>query len=72
MADQPLVRATVATAGINNLTRSIAMAVAILYLVDVGRLSPAEIGLAFAIGNSGFICGRWSPAGLLGGWAWVR
>ena len=58
VADQPLVRATVATAGINNLTRSIAMAVAILYLVDVGRLSPAEIGLAFAIGNSGFICRR--------------
>lgn len=54
---QALVRATIATAGINNLTRAIAMAVAILYLVDVGRLSAAQIGLAFAIGNSGFIVG---------------
>jgi MFS family permease len=57
VARQPLVRATVATAGINNLTRSIAMAVAILYLVDVGRLSPAEIGVAFALGNSGYLIG---------------
>lgn len=54
---QPPVRAVIATAGINNLTRSIAMAVAILYLVDEGRLSAAEIGVAFALGNSGFLVG---------------
>ncbi len=57
IAGQPLVRAVVATAGINNLARSVAMGVAILYLVDVARLSAAEIGIAFAVGNSGFVLG---------------
>ncbi len=57
IAGQPLVRAVVATAGINNLARSVAMGVAILYLVDVARLSAAEIGIAFAAGNSGFVIG---------------
>jgi len=57
VARQPLLRAVIATAGINNLTRSIAMAVATLYLLDVGRLSPAEIGVAFALGNSGYLVG---------------
>ena len=57
VAGQPLVRAVTATAGINNLARSIALGVAVLYLVDVARLSPAEIGLAFGIGNTGFVVG---------------
>lgn len=57
IAAQPLVRAVTATAGINNFTRAIAMAIAILYLVDVGNLSPAVIGIAFAVGQSGFVIG---------------
>ena len=54
---QPLLRAITATAGINNFTRSVAMAVAILYLVDNARLSAVEIGIAFALGNAGFAVG---------------
>jgi MFS family permease len=54
---QPLLLAITATAGINNLSRSIAMAVAVLYLVDDAGLSPAAIGAAFALGNSGFLVG---------------
>ncbi len=54
---QPYLRAVLATAGINNLARSIAMGVAILYLVDDAGLSAAGIGLAFAIGNTGFVAG---------------
>jgi MFS family permease len=57
VGQQPLVRAVIATAGMNNLARSIAMAVAILYLVDVAQLSAAEIGVAFAIGHTGFLAG---------------
>ena len=57
VAGQPLVRAITATAGINNLARSIALGVAVLYLVDFARLDATEIGLAFALGNSGFIVG---------------
>jgi predicted MFS family arabinose efflux permease len=36
------------------------MAVAILYLIDAGGLSAAEIGLAFALGNTGFIVGAFA------------
>lgn len=54
---QPLVRAVTMTAGINNLARSVAMSVAILYLVDGARMTAAQIGLAFALGNSGFVVG---------------
>jgi len=57
IAGQPLLRAITATAGINNFTRSVAMAVAILYLVDNARLSAVEIGIAFALGNAGFAFG---------------
>lgn len=57
IAGQPLVRAVTATAGINNLARSIAMGVAVLYLVDVAHLSPAEIGLAFGLGHTGYLVG---------------
>jgi len=54
---QPYLRAVLATAGINNLARSIAMGVAILYLVDGAGLTAAEVGLAFALGNGGFVVG---------------
>ena len=54
---QPYLRAVLATAGINNLARSIAIGVAVLYLVDVAGLSAAEVGVAFAIGNGGFVVG---------------
>jgi hypothetical protein len=57
IAGQPVVRAITATAGINNLTRSIAMAVAILYLVDAGGLAAPAIGLAFAVGSTGYVVG---------------
>jgi MFS family permease len=54
---QPLIRAIHATAGINNGARAIAMSVALLYLVNEARLSPAEIGIAFAIGHTGYVVG---------------
>jgi MFS family permease len=57
LSGQPLVRAVVATVATNNLFRSVAMAVAVLYLVDAGGLDPAAIGVAFALGNTGFIVG---------------
>jgi predicted MFS family arabinose efflux permease len=38
-------------------SRSIALGVAVLYLVEVGGLSAAEIGAGFAIGNAGFLVG---------------
>ena len=54
---EPLIRAITATAGINNLTRAIAMSIAVLYLVDVGGLTAPMIGLAFAVGSTGYIVG---------------
>jgi MFS family permease len=57
LSRQPLVSAVVATVATNNLFRNVAMAVAVLYLVDTGGLDPAGIGIAFALGNSGFIVG---------------
>ncbi len=57
IAGEPIVRAITATAGINNMTRAIAMSIAILYLVDVGGLSAPQIGLAFALGSTGFVIG---------------
>jgi MFS family permease len=54
---QPLVRAVTLTAGINNLTRSIAMGVAVLYLVDFAGLGAAQVGVAFAVGQAGFVVG---------------
>jgi MFS family permease len=57
LARQPLVAAVVATAATNNLFRYVAMAVAVLYLVTTGGVDPAGVGLAFALGNSGFVVG---------------
>src|SRR6185295_14233140 len=54
---QPYLRAVLATAGINNLARSIALGVAVLYLVNVAGLNAAEVGIAFALGNGGFVIG---------------
>jgi len=61
---QPLVRAVVLTAGINNLSRSIAMSIVVLYLVHTGQLNGAQIGLAFALGNCGFLVGAALSRGL--------
>jgi MFS family permease len=57
VARQPIVRAITLTAGVNNLTRAIAMSIAVLYLVEVAGMSAPAIGLAFAIGSTGFVVG---------------
>ncbi|HUP83953.1 MAG TPA: MFS transporter [Candidatus Limnocylindria bacterium] len=54
---QPMIRAVHATAGINNFSRAVAMSVALLYLVDEAHLGAAEIGIAFALGNTGYVVG---------------
>jgi hypothetical protein len=54
---QPYLRAVLVTAGVNNLARSIALGVAVLYLVDVAVLNAAAVGVAFALGNGGFVVG---------------
>jgi hypothetical protein len=54
---QPIVRAITATAAINNLTRAIAMSIAILYLVEVAGLTPAAIGAALGVGSTGYLVG---------------
>jgi MFS family permease len=54
---EPVVRAIVATVTTNNFSRSVAMGVAIFYLVEAAGIGPAAIGLAFAIGNTGFLAG---------------
>lgn len=57
IARQPWLRAITATAGINNLTRAIAMSIAVLYLVDVAGLTAPELGSAFAVGSTGYVVG---------------
>jgi MFS family permease len=57
LGQQPLVAAVAATVSINNLSRNIALGIAVLYLVDAARLGPAEIAIAFALGNAGFVVG---------------
>jgi MFS family permease len=57
IARQRTVAAIVATVTINNFSRSVAMGVAIFYLVEGAGLGPAAIGLAFAVGNTGFLVG---------------
>src|SRR5262249_40981263 len=62
---EPIVRAIVATACIANFTRTVAMTVLLVDAVrDIG-LPAAAIGLAYAIGNLGFLAGglvatRWT------------
>jgi MFS family permease len=54
---QPIVRAIIATASTNNFFRSVAMAVAFLYLVNEAGVTAAGIGVTVAIGNLGFVLG---------------
>jgi hypothetical protein len=57
LARQRYVAAIVATVTTNNFSRSVAMGVAIFYLVDAAGMGPGAIGLAFALGNTGFLAG---------------
>lgn len=57
LARQRFVAAIVATVTTNNFSRSVAMGVAIFYLVESAGMGPAAIGLAFAVGNTGFLVG---------------
>jgi MFS family permease len=54
---EPHLRATTLTAATNNLSRSIATVVAILYLVRDAGVSSADIAAGIALGNTGFIVG---------------
>jgi predicted MFS family arabinose efflux permease len=54
---QPVVASVVATITINNFSRNIALAIAILYLLEVAGMEPAAVAVAFGIGNSGFLVG---------------
>jgi predicted MFS family arabinose efflux permease len=54
---EPHLRAITATAMTNNLARSVAMVVIVIYLVREAAISPAEVALGFALGNTGFIAG---------------
>jgi hypothetical protein len=53
----PLVAAVVSTITINNFSRNIALAIAILYLVESAGMEPAAVAVVFGVGNSGFIVG---------------
>ena len=52
-----LVAAVVATITINNFSRNIGLAIAILYLIDVAEVEPAAVAIMFALGNTGFLAG---------------
>jgi MFS family permease len=54
---QPVVASVVATITINNFSRNIALAIAILYLLEAAGMEPAAVAVAFGIGNSGFLVG---------------
>lgn len=54
---EPHLRAITVTAMINNLSRSIGMVVAVLYLVRDAGVGADAVGLGFAFGNSGFVVG---------------
>ena len=47
----------VSTITINNFSRSIALGVVVLYLVEGAGMGPAAVAIAFAVGNSGFLVG---------------
>lgn len=53
----PIVAAVVSTVTINNFSRNIALAIAVLYLFESASMSPAAVALVFAIGNTGFLAG---------------
>jgi MFS family permease len=54
---QRVVAAIASTITINNFSRNVALAIAVLYLVDTAGLGPAAVAIAFAAGNSGFLVG---------------
>src|SRR5262245_41538794 len=54
---QRLVAAVVSTVTINNFSRSVAVGIAVLYLVDTAGMTPAAVALAFGLGNTGFLVG---------------
>jgi MFS family permease len=54
---EPHLRAITATAMTNNLSRSIGMVAAVLYLVREADVPADAVGLGFAVGNSGFVVG---------------
>ena len=54
---EPHLRAITATAMTNNLSRSIGMVVAVLFLVREAGVPADGVGLGFALGNSGFVVG---------------
>jgi MFS family permease len=53
----PYVAAITATAGINNLSRSIAVTALFLVLLGGGTLEPSEVALGIGLGNTGFLAG---------------
>lgn len=57
VANQPQVRAIVATASINNLFRFVGFPVLLIYLARELSMAPEEIGLAIGLGNIGFLVG---------------
>lgn len=57
IARQRIVASVVATVTTNNFSRAVAMGVAIFYLVEEAGLGPGAVGLAFAVGNTGFLAG---------------
>ena len=54
---EPHLRAIVTTAMTNNLSRAIGTVVIVLFLIRDAGASPDTIGLAFALGNTGFVVG---------------
>ena len=62
---EPHLRAITATAMTNNLSRSIAMVVAVLFLVEAG-VTPAGVALGFGLGNAGFVVGALAASRLSG------
>lgn len=61
---QPYLRVIALTALLANLFRSTLLTVLLIYLVREAHESPSAIGLAFALGNIGFLTGAATAAGL--------
>lgn len=59
---EPHLRAITATAMTNNLSRSIAMVVLLLYLVRDAGIPADRVAFGFALGNSGFLVGAVSAS----------
>jgi MFS family permease len=61
---EPRVRAVALTALLANLFRSVLLAVLLIYLVREAHAPAAAIGVAFAVGNVGFVVGALTAASL--------